>query len=77
MLTVNTGFIFALRQEAVGILDRLKRTKTTRGDGWTFYTGTIGEMSVAVVLSGIGQKNAEEAAKKLIDVFSEIYSILK
>jgi len=74
MLTVDTGFIFALRQEAVGILDRLKHARTTRGDGWTFYTGTINigkndNLSVAVVLSGIGQNNAEEAAKKLIDVF--------
>jgi adenosylhomocysteine nucleosidase len=69
MLTVDTGFVFALRQEAVGILDRLKRPKITRGDGYTFYTGTIGEMSIAIVLSGVGQNNAEEAAKKLIEVF--------
>ena len=69
MFPIDTGFIFALRQEAVGILDRLKRAKTTRGDGWTFYTGKIDDMSIAVVLSGIGQKNAEAAAKKLLDVF--------
>ena len=69
MFPIDTGFIFALRQEAVGILDSLKRTKMTRGDGLTFYTGKIGDMSIAVVLSGVGQKNAEEAAKKLIDVF--------
>ena len=69
MLSVDTGFVFALRQEAVGILDRLKRVRTTCGDGLTFYTGNIGNISVAIVLSGIGQNNAEEAAKKLIDVF--------
>ena len=89
MHPIDTGFIFALRQEAVGILDRLKRSKTTRGDGWTFYTGKIDtgkintgktdadktdtgkidELSIAVVLSGAGQKNAEEAARRLIDVF--------
>lgn len=68
-LPVDIGFVFALRQEAVGILDRLKHTRTTRGDGWTFYTGKIGGMSIALILSGIGQKNAEEAAKKLIAVF--------
>jgi len=69
MHSVDTGFVFALHQEAVGILDRLKRTKKTRGDGWTFHTGEIDDMSIAVVLSGAGQKNAEEATKKLIDVF--------
>jgi len=69
MYPIDTGFIFALRQEAVGILDRLKRAKTTHGDGCTFTTGTIGDLSIAVVLSGVGQSNAEEAAKKLIDVF--------
>jgi len=69
MLSIDTGFIFALRQEAVGILDRLKRAKMTRGDGWTFYTGKINDMAIAVVLSGVGQKNAEEAAKKMLDVF--------
>ena len=69
MPPIDTGFVFALRQEAVGILDRLKVAKTTRGDGWTFYTGKIEDMSIVVVLSGVGQKNAEAATKKLIDVF--------
>jgi len=69
MHPIDTGFIFALRQEAVGILDRLKRAKTTRGDGYTFTTGKIDDLSIAVVLSGVGQNNAEEAAIKLIDVF--------
>jgi len=69
MYPIDTGFIFALRQEAVGVLDRLKRAKTTRGDGCTFTTGNIDGLSIAVVLSGVGQNNAEEAAKKLIDVF--------
>ena len=70
MLTVDTGFIFALRQEAVGILDRLKHARTTRGNGWTFYTGNIDDISIAVILSGIGQKNAEEATNILLDVFT-------
>ena len=69
MFSADIGFIFALRQEAVGILDRLKHARTTHGDGQTFYTGKIGNLAIAVVLSGIGQKNAEEAAQKLIGVF--------
>jgi len=69
-LSVDTGFVFALRQESVGILDSLKRSKTTRGNGWTFHTGKIENRTVTVVLSGIGQKNAEEAANVLIDVFT-------
>ena len=69
MHPIDIGLIFALRQEAVGILDRLKCVRTTRGDGWTFYTGNIDDISVAVVLSGVGQNNAEETANKLIDVF--------
>ena len=69
MFTVDTGFVFALRQEAVGILDRLKRCKTTRGNGWTFHTGRIEDISVAIVLSGVGQKNAEAATNILLDVF--------
>jgi adenosylhomocysteine nucleosidase len=70
MLAVDTGFVFALRQESVGILDRLKRVRTTRGNGRTFHTGKIDDISVAVVLSGIGQKNAEEATNSLLDVFA-------
>ena len=69
MLSVDRGFVFALRQEAVGILDRLKHVQKTRGNGWTFYTGTIEGMSVAVVVSGVGQNNAEDAATVLTDVF--------
>jgi len=68
--SVDTGFVFALRQESVGILDRLKRSQTTRGNGWAFHTGKLGDASVAVVLSGIGQKNAEEATNTLLDVFA-------
>ena len=70
MLAIDTGFIFALRQESVGVLDRLSGLQTTCGDGWTFYTGTIDNTSIAVVLSGVGQNNAEEATKRLIDVFA-------
>ena len=70
MLSVDTGFVFALRQEAVGILDRLKHSRTTRGNGWTFHTGKLENVSTALVLSGVGQKNAEEAAKILIDIFT-------
>jgi len=70
MLFVDTGFVFALRQESVGILDRLQRSKTTHGNGWTFHTGTIENRTMAVVLSGAGQKNAEEAANVLLDVFA-------
>ena len=69
MLATDIGFIFALHQEATGILDRLKHSKKTQGNGWTFHTGKIDDLSVALVLSGAGQKNAEEAAKILIDVF--------
>ena len=73
--TVDIGFVFALRQESVGILDRLKNLRKTRGNGRVFYTGkmdagTIGSLSIALVHSGVGQKNAEEATKILIDVFA-------
>jgi len=70
MLSVDTGFVFALRQESVGILDRLKRARTTRGNGWTFHTGKLDDVSIAVVLSGVGQKNAEKATNVLLDVFA-------
>lgn len=70
MLSVDTGFVFALRQESVGILDRLKRSQTTSGNGWTFHTGKLGNAVVALVLSGAGQKNAEEATRTLLDVFA-------
>ena len=70
MFSVDTGFVFALRQEAVGILDRLQRSRTTSGNGWTFHTGKIGDTSTTLLLSGVGQKNAEEATKVLIDVFA-------
>ena len=75
MLSVDVGFVFALRQESVGILDRLKRSKTTRGNGWTFHSGNIDKgksetLSVAVVLSGAGQNNAETATNVVLDVFA-------
>ena len=70
MFSVDTGFVFALRQESVGVLDRMKHVRVTRGNGWTFHTGKIENVSAAVVLSGTGQNNAEEAAKILIDVFA-------
>jgi len=70
MHTVDTGFIFALRQEAVGILDRLKRPRTTRGNNQTFYTGNIDDISAAVIVSGVGQKNAEASTNILLDVFT-------
>ena len=70
MLSVDTGFVFALRQESEGILDRLKRPQATRGNGWTFRSGQIDGTSIALVFSGIGQKNAEEATNILIDVFA-------
>ena len=66
----DIGFVFALRQESVGIVDRLKHSRKTRGNGWTFHTGNTSGLSIALVLSGVGQKNAEEATKILIDVFA-------
>ena len=69
MLSTDIGFVFALRQEAAGVLDRLKHVRKTSGNGWTFQTGTFDSLSVAIVVSGVGQKNAEDAAKILIDVF--------
>ena len=69
MRSTDIGFVFALRQEAVGILDRFKHSRKTYGNGWTFHTGKIDNLSIAIVLSGVGQKNAEDAAKILIDVF--------
>ena len=76
MQSVDIGFVFALHHESVGILDRLKRPQTTRGNDRTFHTGTIhtagtnSEKSVAAVLAGVGQKNAEEATNVLLDVFA-------
>ena len=69
MRSTDIVFVFALRQEAVGILDRLKHFRKTKGNGWTFHTGKIDNLSIAIVLSGVGQKNAEDAAKIVIDVF--------
>ena len=70
MFSADIGFVFALRQEAVGILDRLKRPQKTIGNGWTFHTGKINDIGIVAVVSGVGQKHAEEAAKILIDVFA-------
>ena len=70
MPAVDIGFVFALRQESVGILDRLKHSRKTQGNGWNFHTGMIGGISIALILSGTGQKNAEEAVQILIDIFA-------
>jgi adenosylhomocysteine nucleosidase len=68
-LSTDIGFVFALHQEAVGILDRLKHSRKTRGNGQTFHTGTSGDLTIAVILSGVGQNNAEAATKILTEVF--------
>ena len=75
MQSVDVGFVFALRQEATGIIDRLLYPRTTRGNGWTFYSGDIelgqaGRRSAAIVFSDVGQGNAGTATNKLIDVFN-------
>jgi hypothetical protein len=49
MLSADIGFVFALRQESVGIVDRLKHVRTTRGNGWTFRTGKLENKTTAVV----------------------------
>jgi len=70
MPSVDAGFVVALRQESVGILDRLKRARKTSGNGRIFHIGKADGLSIALVLSGVGQKNAEEAVNILIDVFA-------
>lgn len=66
---VDVGFVFAMPMEAAGIVDRLKESKTTKGDGRTFHAGRFDANRVVIVESGVGREKAGRAAEVLIDVF--------
>jgi len=64
---VELGFLFALRIEAAGLLDRLAGPiRSTKGHGFAVREGRLRRRSVAVVISGAGRRAAARATEALI-----------
>ncbi|MDO4586016.1 MAG: hypothetical protein Q4C95_01830 [Planctomycetia bacterium] len=66
---VEIGFVFAMPQELVGILDQMKSTKITQGNGFKYYSGFWKKQKIVLVESGVGQKKSKEATEALIQIF--------
>lgn len=63
------GFVFALDIEAGSLVDRMRETKTTKGNGLTYHHGRLDGVSCVLVESGIGKTNAVNATETLLSVF--------
>ncbi len=62
----DVAIVMALNVEAGSLLDRLKSTIKTRGDGFVAYTGQMADRRVLVALSGPGCTAARRTAAAVI-----------
>jgi len=62
----HVGFVFALSQEAGGLIDRLAGAVGIAGAEFTIQEGGLAGRRVAVIVSGPGRKAARRAAEVLI-----------
>lgn len=62
----HLGFVFALSQEAGGLIDRLAGAIDIAGAGFTIREGGLAGCRVAAIVSGAGRKAAARAAEILI-----------
>ncbi|MDO5554450.1 MAG: hypothetical protein Q4G68_11890 [Planctomycetia bacterium] len=63
------GCVFALKQEAVGLLDLLPEAKMTIGNGVQYYETSWKRQHIVVALSGIGEKKAAFVTESLLTIF--------
>jgi len=64
-----TGIVFAMGIEAGALLDRMKRTQTTQGNGFKYHQGVLCGSNYVLVESGIGAGNALQATDNLFSIF--------
>lgn len=69
MPACTVGCVFALKQEAVGLLDLLPDAKVTVGNGIRYYETSCNRKQIIVALSGIGEKKAAFVTESLLSVF--------
>jgi adenosylhomocysteine nucleosidase len=62
----QAAFLFALRQEAGGLVDRCRGLATRHANGFTVHLGTLAGRGVAIVETGVGQESAAKAARAII-----------
>lgn len=63
----DVGIVFALAVEAEALERLAEHRRETRGDRFTFVTGTIAGRPIAWCVSGVGRTAAAAAARQLID----------
>ena len=64
-----TGIVFALGIEAGMLLDRMKQTQTTQGNGFKYHQGRLSGSNYVLVESGVGREKALQATDNLFSVF--------
>ena len=64
-----TGIVFALGIEAGALLDRMKRTQTTQGNGFKYHQGRLSGSNYVLVESGVGHDKALQATDNLFSIF--------
>jgi adenosylhomocysteine nucleosidase len=62
----QAAFLFALPEEAGGLVDRLKDAVTTRAHGFSIHQGRLAGRAVVVAESGVGRQAASRAAEAII-----------
>lgn len=66
------GFVIALNNEAVCVLNNMENTKKTTLAGKMLFEGNYMGHDTAVIISGVGKVNAALATQALIDRFEDI-----
>ena len=64
-----TGIVFALGIEAGALLDRMKQTQTTQGNGFKYHQGLLAGRNYVLVESGVGCERALQATDHLLSIF--------
>jgi adenosylhomocysteine nucleosidase len=62
----EVALLFAVTQEAGGIIDRLQHPISTRGPHFTVYEGTFAGRGVVAAIGGVGAQAGARAAESLI-----------
>ena len=63
----QAAFLFALSQEAGGLVDRLTGAVTRHANGFTIHEGTLAQRHVVIAETGVGRDAATKAVRAIID----------
>ncbi|WP_461637514.1 5'-methylthioadenosine/S-adenosylhomocysteine nucleosidase [Labilibaculum euxinus] len=72
---MKIGIIGAMEVEVVKLRDQLSNRKEQKKGSFVFYTGTLNNVGIVLLQSGIGKVNAAIGATLLIDNFKPDYII--